>query len=166
MPSTPTTLVVLAVVHHEGRYLIVEERDGTFYLPAGKVERGEDLLSAAARETLEEAGVAIELLGLLGFDHDEGGGHARLRFAFAGAVERGRKTGPETAAPGAAAPGAKTRADEHSRGARWVTKGELGRLPLRHPEVLAWIERDEARRRGAAMLPCSAYAWYPAVSAR
>ena len=37
---SPTTLVVLGVVHHEGRYLIVEERDGTFVLPAGRVERG------------------------------------------------------------------------------------------------------------------------------
>ena len=27
----PTTLIVLVVVRHEGRYLIVEERDGTFY---------------------------------------------------------------------------------------------------------------------------------------
>ena len=38
---TSTTLVVLTIVAHEGRYLVVEERDGTFYLPAGRVEPGE-----------------------------------------------------------------------------------------------------------------------------
>lgn len=66
---TPTTLVVLAIVEHEGRYLVVEERDGTFYLPAGRVEPGEDLVAAAVRETAEEAGMMIGLSGLLGFDH-------------------------------------------------------------------------------------------------
>ena len=48
---TSTTLVVLAVVAYEGRYLVVEERDGTFYLPAGRVEPGENLMAAAVRET-------------------------------------------------------------------------------------------------------------------
>ncbi|MEJ7730094.1 MAG: NUDIX domain-containing protein [Polyangiaceae bacterium] len=143
---TATTLVVLTVVTHEGRYLLVEELDGTFYLPAGRVEPGESLVAAAIRETAEEAGISIGLSGILGFDHRWFGGsppEARLRFAFAGF--------PATAGP------PKTQLDEHTRGARWVDKAEVARLPLRDPEVVAWIERLE---RAPTLLPCSAYAWH------
>jgi 8-oxo-dGTP pyrophosphatase MutT (NUDIX family) len=140
-----TSLFVLVVVPDEGRYLVVEERDGSFYLPAGRVERGENLIAAAVRETAEEAGVVIGLRGLLGFDHDETAGvcaRARLRFVFVGYLA--------VLAP------PKTRGDEHSRGARWCTKEEIRRLPLRHAEVLDWIERYE---HADALLPCGAYAW-------
>jgi phosphatase NudJ len=142
---TPTTLIVLVVVPHEGRYLVVEERDGTFYLPAGRVEPGEDLLAAAVRETAEEAGTVIGLRGILGFDHDWStlaSPRAKLRFVFVG------YPAPLTAP--------KTRPDEHSRGARWVRKEELRAMPLRHPEVIGWIDRFE---RAGTLLPCEAYAW-------
>ena len=145
LAMTPTTLIVLAVVAHEGRYLIVEERDGTFYLPAGRVEPGEDLIAAAVRETAEEAGILIGLRGLLGFDHQWAPGptpRAKLRFAFVGYPTL-------DAAP-------KRHADRHSRGARWATKKEIARLPLRHPEVLTWIDRHES---GLTPLPCRAYEW-------
>lgn len=134
-------LVVLVVVPHEGRYLIVEERDGTFFLPAGKVEPGENLVAAAVRETAEEAGVLVGLRGLLGFDHScADGQHRKLRFAFVGypALWGEPKRVP----------------DQHSRGATWLSKAELQSLPLRHPEVLTWIERYE---HASALLPCSAY---------
>lgn len=141
----PTTLVVLVVVPHPqgGRYLIVEERDGTFYLPAGRVEPGENLVAAAVRETAEEAGIAIGLRGLLGFDHEETPGRRKLRFAFVGYVA--------TDAP------PKRRPDDHSRGAAWRTKAELATLPLRAPEVLTWIARYES---GAPLLPGAAYEWF------
>jgi phosphatase NudJ len=142
---TPTTLIVLVVVPHEGRYLVVEERDGTFYLPAGRVEAGESLVAAALRETAEEAGIPIGLRGILGIDHEwvpTGPPRARLRFVFVGF-------------PAALTP-PKTRPDEHSRGARWVRKEELRRMPLRHEEVRAWIERCE---RARSLLPCEAYEW-------
>lgn len=141
----PTALVVLVVVPHEGRYLIVEERDGTFYLPAGRVENGENLIAAAIRETAEEAGIMIGLRGLLGFDHEwsEPRQRMRMRFAFVGY--------PAMLTP------PKRHPDEHSRGAAWLTKEELGRLPLRHPEVMTWIDRYE---NASALLPCAAYQPY------
>jgi phosphatase NudJ len=142
---TETSLVVLTVVPHEGRYLIVEERDGTFYLPAGRVEPGENLMAAAVRETAEEAGVAIGLRGILGVEHGWASGpppRARLRVVFVGY--------PAILTP------PKSRADAHSRGARWLGRTELERLPLRHEEVHTWIERFES---GRALLPCSAYEW-------
>jgi 8-oxo-dGTP pyrophosphatase MutT (NUDIX family) len=145
----PTTLVVLVVVPHphDDRYLIVEERDGTFYLPAGRVEPGENLLAAAVRETAEEAGVGIGLRGLLGFDHEETPGRRKLRFAFVGYVAI-------DAPP-------KSRPDGHSRGAAWRTKAGLATLPLRAPEVLTWIARYES---GGPLLPCSAYECFGAPS--
>lgn len=144
---TPTTLIVLAVVPHEGRYLIVEERDGTFYLPAGRVEPGEDLLTAVIRETAEEAGTRIGITSMLGFDHDavtEPVPHVRLRFCFVGyPVVHGAPL--------------KQQADRHSRGARWATLAEIRGLPLRHPEVLRWIARSEA---GGARLSTRDYGWF------
>jgi 8-oxo-dGTP pyrophosphatase MutT (NUDIX family) len=137
---THATLVVLGVVHHQGRYLIVEERDGTFYLPAGRVEPGEDLITAMLRETAEEAGTAIGLAGILGIEHSWSPDAMRLRFFFVGY--------PAILAP------PKSRPDEHSRGARWLRKEELARLPLRHAEVLDWIERFES---APPLLPCTAY---------
>jgi phosphatase NudJ len=77
----PTTFVVLVVVPHDGRYLVVEERDGTWYLPAGRVEPGESLTAAAIRETAEEAGVTVGLRGLIGFDHLWSDGRCQMRFA-------------------------------------------------------------------------------------
>jgi phosphatase NudJ len=135
------TLVVLVVVPHEGRYLLVEERDGTFFLPAGKVEPGENLIAAAVRETAEETGILIGLRGLLGFDHaGDGAGNLKMRFAFVGY--------PALLQP------PKSISDEHSRGAGWFAKREIVELPLRHREVWTWIERYE---RGAPLLPCAAY---------
>jgi 8-oxo-dGTP pyrophosphatase MutT (NUDIX family) len=142
---TLTTLVVLVVVPHEGRYLVVEERDGTFYLPAGRVEPGENLIAAAVRETAEEAGIMIGLRGIVGVDHEWSPlapPRAKLRFVFAGFPAL--LTSP------------KTRPDGHSRGARWVRKEELGGMPLRHPEVIAWIDRFE---RAETLLPCESYTW-------
>jgi phosphatase NudJ len=143
---TATTLAVLTVVPHEGRYLIVEERDGTFYLPAGRVEPGENLMAAAVRETAEEAGTAIGLRGILGIEHSWAAGspsRMRFRFVFVGY--------PAILAPPKSTP------DQHSRGARWLRKDELARLPLRHAETLDWIERFET---GQPLLPCAAYDWY------
>jgi len=129
-------LIVLVVVPHEGRYLVVEELDRTWYLPAGKVEPGENLIAAAVRETAEEAGVMIGLSGILAFDHEP----RRMRFVFVGYP--------------ALAIQPKSRPDHHTLGAAWKTKAELARLPLRHPEALHWIERYEAAK---TLLPCSAY---------
>lgn len=134
------TLVVLVVVPHDGRYLIVQERDGTFFLPAGKVEPGENLIAAAVRETAEEAGLLIGLKGILGFDHAFDGQRTKLRFTFVGYP--------------AILGEPKREADQHSRGAAWFSKAEIEALPLRDPEVLTWIERYE---RATTLLPCAAY---------
>ena len=64
-------VTVATVIERDGRYLLVEERDKTsgalvFNQPAGHLEAGESVTAAALRETLEETGWEIELLGVLG----------------------------------------------------------------------------------------------------
>ncbi len=135
-------LIVLVVVPDgEGRYLVVRERDGSHYLPAGKVERGEDLVAAAVRETVEEAGVEVGVRGLLGFDHCWVGGGGKLRFCFV--------ADPLSGAP-------KTEPDEHTLSAAFRSTQEIARLPLRHHEVLHWISEYE---RSEALLCRDAYRW-------
>ncbi|GAB3271715.1 NUDIX hydrolase [Parahaliea aestuarii] len=68
----PPHITVATVVENQGRYLLVEERDKVtgalvFNQPAGHLEAGESLFDAARRETLEESGWEVELLGLLGW---------------------------------------------------------------------------------------------------
>jgi 8-oxo-dGTP pyrophosphatase MutT (NUDIX family) len=62
-------LTVAAVVEHDGRFLLVEERiDGQLVLnqPAGHVENGESLADAVVREVLEETAWGFEPSALVG----------------------------------------------------------------------------------------------------
>lgn len=143
------SLFVLAVVPFDltrgpqARYLVIEERDGTFYLPAGKVEPGENLVAAVVRETIEEAKQLIGVLGLLAVDHADRGDRLKLRFVFAGYR-------------GVVLP-TKTEPDHHSRGAAYLTRAEIATLPLRHREVLDFIDAFES---GRALMPTGAYDFY------
>jgi 8-oxo-dGTP pyrophosphatase MutT (NUDIX family) len=62
---------VACVIERDGKFLMVEERDKfsgkmVFNQPAGHLEEGESIKAAALRETLEETGWRVELLGVLG----------------------------------------------------------------------------------------------------
>ena len=134
-PAAPSHFFVLCVVRREGRYLVVRERDGTFYFPAGGVEPGEGLEEAAARETLEEAGVRVAVRGLFRVETYWRGGRSRWRFLFEADV--------------VGSPEPKSVPDEHGLGARWASPSEIARLPLRDPEVLRLVELFEAGARSA-----------------
>jgi ADP-ribose pyrophosphatase YjhB (NUDIX family) len=146
-------MFVLAVVpfhpqEKPARYLVIEERDGTFYLPAGKVERGENLVAAVVRETIEEAKQLIGVLGLLAVDHEcRPDDKLRLRFVFVGYR-------------GVVLP-TKSEPDEHSRGAAYMTRDEIAKLPLRHREVLSLIDAYES---GRPLMPTKAYDFYGPAS--
>ncbi len=122
--AIPTWFFALVLVRDEaGRFLLVHERKhgGGWYLPAGRVEPGETLAEGAIRETLEESGVDVELLGLLRLEHRPLPGGARLRAFFAGRPRRG-------AMPRATP-------NEHTLGAGFFAIEEIERLPLRGDEV-------------------------------
>ncbi|MCM5704773.1 NUDIX hydrolase [Larsenimonas salina] len=64
----PNTTVA-AVIEQDGRFLLVEERQGAptvFNQPAGHLEAGETLIGAVHRETLEESGWSIDIDHYLG----------------------------------------------------------------------------------------------------
>lgn len=80
-----TWYFTLVVVHLEDRFLLVQERkyEQQWYLPAGRVEKGETLLEAAMRNTLEEAGISIIVEGILRVEHTVmPRGNVRLRVIF------------------------------------------------------------------------------------
>jgi len=63
---------VATIVEKDGLFLMVEERDNNrsvFNQPAGHLEDGETLFTAAIRETLEETAWSVELQSLLGLYH-------------------------------------------------------------------------------------------------
>jgi 8-oxo-dGTP diphosphatase len=59
----------------EGKYLLVQEARpkvyGLWNLPAGHVDKGESIESAAVRETKEESGLDVELLEKIGIWQDK-----------------------------------------------------------------------------------------------
>jgi len=125
----PTWFFVLVVVRHGDRFLVVQERKHgqLWYLPAGRVEPGEELTAAAQRETLEEAGIRIRLEGILRIEHTPNlNGASRVRAIFlaspVGSLEPKRVP------------------DQESLQAAWVTLPELSALPLRGEEVRTWFE--------------------------
>ncbi|MDB5887603.1 MAG: Zn-finger containing pyrophosphohydrolase [Rhodocyclales bacterium] len=80
-------VTVAAIVHREGRFLLVEEHTDMgvrLNQPAGHLEEGESLLAACVREALEETAHIVEPTALLGIyqwgpqDRDL----TYLRFAF------------------------------------------------------------------------------------
>jgi ADP-ribose pyrophosphatase YjhB (NUDIX family) len=139
----PTYNFAFVVARWEGRFLLVHERKHgqTWYLPAGRVEWPETFAEAAVRETREEAGVDVELDGVVRVEHSPLGGHARMRVCFV-AHPRGDPT--PKAAP-----------DEDTLGAAWVTPAEMKTLPLRDSLALALVRLVE---RSAPLLPMSAWA--------
>ncbi|MDR1708287.1 MAG: NUDIX hydrolase [Candidatus Accumulibacter sp.] len=132
-------VTVAAVAEREGRFLLVEEETDEglrFNQPAGHLERGETLVEAVVRETLEETGHTFSpgcLVGVyqwnnprLGIDY--------LRFVFGGEI-----TGHD----------ARRKLDDGIVAARWLSLEEIrasaGRL--RSPMVLRAIDDWLAGRR-------------------
>lgn len=67
----------------DGRFLVVQESGSMgYWLPGGRVEVGEQLQQGAIRETLEEAGVKVRLMGILKFEFTPRLEYNRLRVIF------------------------------------------------------------------------------------
>lgn len=132
-------LTVAAVIERDGEFLFVEERVGVqlvFNQPAGHVERGEALIDAVVRETLEETAWTFEPEALLGVYLWEQPEKERsfLRFAFCGRVT---------------AHDPQRRLDRGIRRALWMTRDELAARSdrLRSPMVMRCVDDYRAGHR-------------------
>mmetsp|Transcript_73129 Transcript_73129/g.174258 ORF Transcript_73129/g.174258 Transcript_73129/m.174258 type:complete len:392 (+) Transcript_73129:91-1266(+) len=103
----------------DGRFLMVNEPAGIsrgkprYWLPAGRVDRGETLEEAACRECMEEGGVEVRVAGVLRFMMDSRG---TLRVVFL-VVPVDEKNAEAKSVP-----------DWESCGALWLPVEDLGKL--------------------------------------
>jgi 8-oxo-dGTP diphosphatase len=108
-------VVVGGVVVHDGKLLMIRRRNepsrGLWSVPGGRVEKGEYLTDAVAREVEEETGVAVEVRDLLGILEVVGDPHYVILDYLA-------------APTGDATPVAASDADE----VRWVPLAEVSTL--------------------------------------
>lgn len=79
------------VRNEEGRYLLVQEKQqkvyGLWNLPAGHVDKGEEIEVAAIREVKEETGYDVELGAKIGIYHETT--ESPVRHAFIGHITGG-----------------------------------------------------------------------------
>jgi ADP-ribose pyrophosphatase YjhB (NUDIX family) len=132
-------VTVAAVVHRDGKFLLVEEETEAglaFNQPAGHLEKGEALVDAVVRETLEETAYHFRpthLVGVYNWQHPLKD-VTYLRFAFAGEL-RGYDAGRQL--------------DAGIVGARWLTLDEIRATQERHrsPLILRCCEDWLAGKR-------------------
>ena len=125
----PWSLTVAAVIEKRGRFLFVEEREGSgprvLNQPAGHVEEGEALLDAVVREVREETGLAFTPEALVGvYALRAANGKDYLRVCFTGAVGDGEPS-PQ---------------DADILACHWLTKEEMEARLLRSGLVRRCVE--------------------------
>lgn len=135
----PTWFFVLVVVRRGDHFLLVQERKHgqLWYLPAGRVEPGEDFTEAALRETMEEAGIRIVLDGILRIETNPSPEAMRIRIIF---TARSADDTPPKSEP-----------DSESLRAGWFTLAEIRSLPLRGTDVVDYCAHFAAEGVAAPM---------------
>ena len=108
-PDRPIAGVSVVVLGAKGVLLVKRAkppRQGQWSLPGGAQKLGETVFEAARRETLEETGLEIEVLGLIdvvdSIVSDNGGGEIRYHYTLIDilAVAAGDATGAPGPSPG------------------------------------------------------------------
>jgi len=134
-PDTSIYAFALVVCQRsDGKFLLVQEFcHSGFWLPGGRVDPGEDLVIAAVRETKEEAGIDVELTGILRWEWSPHNHpkkpYVRMRVIFYG-KPRDEKQLPKSVP------------DYESMGAVWAHAQEVAPgsgLPLRGREPQEWF---------------------------
>jgi 8-oxo-dGTP pyrophosphatase MutT (NUDIX family) len=130
---------VAAVLEQDGRYLLVEERiNGQIQInqPAGHLEKGESLLQACVRETIEEAGLVFRPTHVIGIYQWRAPNNVAtyLRAAFGGVFEHIIDNAI---------------LDKGIIGPIWLTPDEARACAARHrsPLVMACIDDHQAGRQ-------------------
>lgn len=129
-----TYVVACVIINDKNEVLMMQEAKescaGKWYLPAGRMEPGETIMEAGAREVLEETGLKVNVTTLLAV---ESAGGTWFRF-----VLTGRAVGGELKTP--------SQADQESIQAKWI--GNLDELNLRANDIIPIIDlaRNHKRR--------------------
>lgn len=71
----------LIAIHSKGKWCSTHETRG-WYMPAGRVDYGEGLVTGAKREAKEEAGIEVELEGVVRIDFTPSRDYLRLRVIY------------------------------------------------------------------------------------
>ncbi|MEU4634154.1 NUDIX domain-containing protein [Micromonospora chalcea] len=140
-PKANAIVVAVSVFARDDRdrLLLIQRTDnGLWSLPSGGQEIGESVAQTAVRETREETGIHVEVVGLVGVYSDPGhvieysDGEVRQQFSLCfRAVPVGGELTPS----------------DESSDVRWIEHNELGTLDI-HPSTLLRIQhgyedRDE-----------------------
>ena len=122
------------------KYLAVNEtNDRGWWIPGGGVHAGETFAQAAVRETKEEAGVEVQLKGILKIEHRSCDGLAHPFYQMR-VVFYAEPLNLNTCEP-------KSVADTESLGAEWVTLEEFRQKnKIRGPELPKFAQLLEAGR--------------------
>lgn len=130
-----------------GKFLLCQEfANQGFWCPGGAVDAGELMCAAAKRETMEEAGIDIELKGILSVEYNPIGkdhrdqSFVRLRVVFYAEPSRLGLTQLPKSVP-----------DFESAGACWCSAEEiLSKIKLRGGEPRRWVKHLQ---EGGAIYP-------------
>lgn len=125
----------LVVCHNKkfNTFLLVQEfANSGFWLPGGRIDSGESPAQAAIRETKEEAGIDIQLTGVIKVEYHpkkdrSGRQYVRMRFIF-------------YAEPLDCDQLPKSIPDYESAGATWCHADQVGGLPLRGSEPVTYFK--------------------------
>nr|CAD7570743.1 unnamed protein product [Timema californicum] len=128
--STVTYIVVGILFNEADEVLMMQEAKsscaGKWYLPAGRMEPGEDIEEAVRREVLEETGLEMDPTTLLMMECASG---TWFRFVLTGTVTGGTLKTPKDA-------------DSESLQAKWVK--DLNELNLRASDIQGIVERGRS----------------------
>lgn len=127
--STVTYIVMAVIFNNDGEVLMMQEAKsscaGQWYLPAGRIEPGEDIDDAIKREVFEETGLEMEPTTLVLV---QCASKAWFRFVLTGRIVGGTLKTP-------------AQADAESLQAKWVS--DPSQLSLRGNDILPIIERGQ-----------------------
>ncbi|XP_032516675.1 8-oxo-dGDP phosphatase NUDT18 [Danaus plexippus] len=125
--SNVTYVVASVILNEKNELLMMQEAKescaGKWYLPAGRMEKGETIIQAATREVLEETGLHCKLDTLLMV---ETAGGTWFRFVLTGNIVGGDLKTPANA-------------DKESLQAKWIAN--LQEISLRSNDILHLIEK-------------------------
>ena len=140
-PNSIVPSVTAVVVQHRELLLIHKVDNNRWALPGGAIDLGESSVQAAVRETQEETGIEIEILGLIGvytdprhvMRYDDGEVRQQFSLCFRG-VPTGGSLRPQPS---------------ETKAVRWVPFDDLPDLDI-HPSMRARIDNGLAWEPGNA----------------